>query len=148
MPDPAVWPWFAIPAFFVALWLAIFAVIAWWGGWGKLAEAYPSLGDVSGERFRMRSAQFRAGCNYNNCITLVASPAGLRLSMPAPFRFRHPPIFLPWSELQAREERVLWTAVVELTARRCPEIPIKVRRRLATQLLAHAAFQLEISPSS
>lgn len=130
------WSVVAFVAAFAALWLTIFKVVAHWGGWRDLSATYPSQGEPTGERFRMRSFQLRAGCNYNNCVTLVASPAGLHISMPLPFRFAHPPIFLPWSEIRAERKKVWLVRVVTLTANRCPDVPVKLRPRLAEVLLA------------
>ena len=127
--------WWAFPPFFAALWIAIFFVVSRWGGWRNLAEAYPAHDVPAGERLRMRSAQLRAGCNYNNCITFVSGPMGLHMSLPLIFRFFHSPVFLPWSELQVQEERVWRIPVVTLTTVRCPTIPIKLRPRLARRLL-------------
>ncbi len=141
------WLSWVFPLAFVAFWLLLFRLVSAWGGWGLLAEAYPSPGSPTGERLRMRSAQLRAGCNYNNCITFLASPAGLQLSMPLPFRFAHAPIFLPWSELEARRDRAWLVEVIVLRARRQPGIPIKLHARLAERLLAHAGAQLSIEPA-
>ncbi len=138
-------PWLFLVGF-VALWLLIFRVAAWWGGWNLLAQSYPAGLPLTGERLRMRSAQLRAGCNYNNCITFVSSAAGLQLSMPLPFRFAHPPVFLPWSELSARREQRWLVELVVLRARRVPDVPIKLRARLAERLLAHAGAELRIEP--
>ena len=140
MFDSSTWQWWVFPAFFGVLWLAIFYVVARWGGWRSLASVYPSRGTPSGERFRMRSAQLRAGCNYNNCITFFSSPPGLHLSLPFVFRYQHPPMFIPWSELSSREERAWGTPVVVLTAARCPDIPIKLRRHFASRLLSGAGL--------
>ncbi|MDJ0785993.1 MAG: hypothetical protein QNK05_04255 [Myxococcota bacterium] len=139
MSDPgAAFAW-AFPPFFVGLWLGLFFVVSRWGGWRELAREYPSLGPASGTRLRMRSAQLRAGCNYNNCITFVSSPAGLDLSLPWVFRYQHPAIFLPWSELEVRREDTRFGAVVDLLPRRTPGIRIRLRKALAEQLLPESA---------
>lgn len=130
-------PWL-MPAALIGLWVGLFGLVAWWGGWRALAEAYPAGPPAPGARFRLRSAQLRAGCNYNNCITFVASPAGLRLSLPFPFSVGHPPIFLPWNEIRAHRGRSWWVPVVVLTTAREPAIPIKLQSRLAARLLAAA----------
>ena len=147
LEEPVPWLWLG-PVAFAALWLAIFAIVARWGGWIELAKAYPSLGSPSGNRFRMRSAQIRAGCNYNNCITFVSSQTGLHLSMPFVFSFHHAPVFLPWSDLRADEERSWLMPVVVLTASRCPNIPIKLSRKLARQLLAPVDSRLQQAPAA
>lgn len=142
MGDTLFEVWWAFPVFFCGLWITLFFLIARWGGWRTLAAAYPSSGTPMGERFRMRSAQLRWGCNYNNCVTFFTSQSGLHLSMPFLFRFGHSPIFLPWSELRAHEERLWSTTVSVITSARCPDVPIKLRKPLASQLLAPASPQL------
>ena len=128
--------WLWVPLAFGALWVVILQVAARWGGWRVLAEAYPSHGTPTGQRFRMRSARFRAGCNYNRCITFACGPDGLHLSLPFLLAFGHPPLSLPWSELRAHEDTVWRIPVVVLTTARHPRIPIKLGRDLAERLLA------------
>ena len=79
----------------------------------------------------MRSAQFRSGCNYNNCITFISGPSGLQISMPFFFRFQHPPIFIPWSELRTHEDRLrtIQEAKKRLEARQAKEDRKKGRSR-------------------
>jgi len=137
--EPPFWIALAFASGFVALWIGIFQAIAVWGGWKRLAAVYPERAlSTIGERFRMRSVQLRRGCNYNNCVSFAASPAGLRMSLIPLMNFGHPPIFLPWDELRAEESTVWRIRVVTLTAARCPEIPIKLRPKLAERLLAAA----------
>jgi hypothetical protein len=149
MTEPDSWAAWTFPVVFVALWvglwIGVFHVIALWGGWKTLAESYASGSDPSdaavaaaGERFRMRSARFRAGCSYSHCITFAATPWGLHLSLPFPFSFGHAPLRLPWSELRAREETVWLIPVVVLSTTRHPDLPIKVSRGLGRRLLAGA----------
>ena len=145
MSDGIFWLWF--PAFFVALWLCIFYGVSRWGGWRALSSVYPSRGIPSGARFRMRSVQLRAGCSYNSCVTFISGSDGLHISLPLVFAFQHPPLLLPWSELRATEDHVWFVRIVILTTARCPEIPIKLSRHLATRLLegpgAHLLAELE-----
>lgn len=130
-----------VGAGFVALWVGIFRLLGWVGGWQALARAYPPLGIASagvGETFRMRSVQLRASVNYNGCVTLTAGPSALRLALPRLLSFGHPPIEVPWPELQAETGRSLWIPFVTLRCARAPTIPVRMRRSLA-ESLAHAS---------
>ena len=138
--------WWAFPAFLIATFVFVPNVVARWSGWKRLADAYPERVEASGERFRWRSARFRAGCNYNNCINFVSGRSGLHLSMPFVFRVGHSPIQIPWDELSAHEETWFLMSIVVLTAARCPDTPIRIHRSLAQRLLSggtQAAIQAD-----
>jgi hypothetical protein len=131
---------------FVGLWVGIFQVLARVGGWRELARAYPPLAIVgsAGETFRMRSAQLRRGVNYNGCITFVAGPAALRLSLPRILAFGHPPIEIPWAEISSEASRSLWVALVTLRCARAPSVPLRLGRRLAESLARASGGQLRL----
>ncbi|MEB2346211.1 MAG: hypothetical protein OZ948_15915 [Deltaproteobacteria bacterium] len=132
---------------FVALWVGIFQLLGRVGGWRELARAYPPLGIVSagiGETFRMRSLRLRARIDYNGCVTFTAGPSALRLSLPRPLAFGHPPIEVPWSELRAEAGRALWVPVVTLRCARAPAIPLRMRRALAESLARASGGQLRL----
>jgi hypothetical protein len=129
----------------------MFQGIARLGGWRALARAYPPLGITSaelGETFRLRSAQLRAGVNYNRCVNFTAGPAALRLSLPRILAFGHPPIEVPWSELRAEAGRALWTSIVTLHCARVPAIPVRLRRALAESLARASGGQLLLPAES
>lgn len=143
--------WLLIPlAFglaFLALWIGLFRFFAWSGGWRELARAYPPLGLFGaglGESFRMRSLQLRHGIRYNHCVTLTAGPSALRLSMPWPFAVGHVPIEVPWSEIRTEAGRVWWFALVTLRCARVPDVPIRLRRKLAEALARASGGQLRL----
>lgn len=132
---------------FGALWVAIFQVVARLGGWRELARAYPPLGIVgagSGETFRFRSVQLRHGVNYNNCVTLVAGPAALRLALPRVFAWGHPPLEVPWGEISVEVGRRFWMRVVTLRCARAPSVPVRMRPRLAETLARASGGQLRL----
>lgn len=122
----------------LAAWLAVFLAASRLSGWRALAAVYPSSGAALGERYRMRSA--RVGrCPYNGAITFGAGPAGLSMSMPWPFRFEHPPVFLPWSELTVASGRIGPFEVVRFVPEQRPGSAIAVPRRLGEKLVAASA---------
>lgn len=136
-----------VGASFVALWFGIFQLVARLGGWRELARTYPPLGITGtglGETFRLRSAQLRAGVNYNRCVTFTAGPATLRVSLPRILAFGHPPIEVPWSELHAEAGRALWASIVTLRCARAPAIPVRLRRALAESLARASGGQLRL----
>jgi hypothetical protein len=45
------------------------------------------------------------GANYNRVLTLGASQEGLYLASMFLFRFMHPPLLVPWSEIKVRRRK-------------------------------------------
>ncbi len=50
------------------------------GGWFALAKAYCTREPFNGAKWRMQSGQMRWRLNYNNVLTIGASPEGLYLA--------------------------------------------------------------------
>ena len=131
-----------LPLLFLALWLVVSFLIAVFGGWRQLSRSYRASSDFMGERWRFRSISMRWATGYNNVITIGADPTGLYLSVFFLFRFGHPPLFLPWTELSALRSRHFFVRVVTLSASRHPEVPIRVPARLFTKIAASLGAQL------
>lgn len=100
-----VWPLVFLPL----VWTAAMAVASA-GGWGAVARAYPARGRRPERVWRFRSLEIRAGwlpSNYGGVVTVGADPAGLYFAVFWPFRPFHPPICVPWANLQT-EARKSW----------------------------------------
>jgi hypothetical protein len=113
---------------FVVFWCAISFVISLLGGWWFLASAYRAKSDFIGERWWFRSAGFGLA-NYENVLIVGANQAGLHLACIVPFRVGHPPLFIPWSELEMKHERFFLFRVVTLRANACPRVAIRFRSK-------------------
>lgn len=108
---------------FVPLWLGVCALLARIGGWSTLAVSYRARYPVVGERFRFVSASMgkaRLPVNYKACLFLVVTRHGLHVSILFPFRFRSPPLFIPWSAVESiTEKRFTRTFGVAVRVRDC-----------------------------
>jgi len=93
------WFWAFFPVFLVGMFGFVSWVLSAFGGWGRLAEAYPDDVPVEGITYRWQSAQF-GSANYGNCLTITADPSRLRLSILFLFRVGHPPISIPWGDVR------------------------------------------------
>jgi len=88
----------------------------------------------------MQSGQMRWLANYNRVLTIGVSPEGLYLASMFLFRFMHPPLFVPWSEIKVRRkngwvfEYVIFTMGHELA------IPLRIRAKLAAKLRESAGI--------
>jgi hypothetical protein len=120
--------WFIplFPIFFVAMWVGIIGAIGEMGGWGELARLYREpAGTVRApvQRFSMGSLDLRRGTfslpmNYGNCVVVEIAAAGLHLRTWFPFRFRHPPLLIPWSAMErVQTGRILFWRVLTIHPR-------------------------------
>jgi len=97
------------PVFFVGLWCFICFILSRLGGWYALGRRFRSDRVPDGEALRWQSAQLGGFCNYNRCLNMVISKEGLHLRIWPAFRLGHPPLLIPWEEIQHhRMKRVLW----------------------------------------
>jgi hypothetical protein len=119
MEDPQTLPlWFVplIPVMLVAFWVLVIGVVAELGGWGELGRLYPEprgLVRAPVRSFRTASLDLRRGwfplpTNYGSCIVMELSQAGLHLRTWLPFRFRHPPLLIPWGQIERAEPGTLF----------------------------------------
>ncbi len=84
------------PFFFIGMWSFVCLLISLFGGWWKLAANYQASEPPQGERFGMQSCRL-GWANYNNCVVIHLSEAGIHLAVWPIFRIAHPPLFLPWA---------------------------------------------------
>jgi small-conductance mechanosensitive channel len=122
------------PIYFFFLWLLVGATISFVGGWFSLAKVYRTREAFNGAKWSMQSGQMRWLANYNNVLTIGVSQQGLYLASMFLFRFMHPPLLVPWSEIKVQSrkgwvfESVIFTLGHELG------IPLRVRAKLAAKL--------------
>lgn len=86
--------------------VAVMYVISRVSGWILLSRRFTASGEYMVETWSWQSARLRGWCNYNNCLRIGASPQGLYLAVMQPFGFFHPPLFIPWTEIQAQPGKV------------------------------------------
>jgi len=121
--------------FFVVLWLFVCFILSRVGGWAKLARVYRYDETFNGERWRFRSCRMNGYTNYNNCLTFGANSAGLYMKILPPFRFHHPPLLIPWSDIGEEKVQGIIFAYLELTFPAVPDIRLRIISSLAEELL-------------
>jgi hypothetical protein len=103
-------PWFLLC--FTALWVAVTGLLRGFCGWAALAKRFATSQPAAGESFAFASAGMGASStfpvNYNSCLFLTVGPGGIRMSMLFLFRLGHPPLFIPWSEVESVAEKRTW----------------------------------------
>src|SRR5579863_9342449 len=133
--------WFAVifPAYFVLLWISVAAIISFVGGWFALSRVYRTRLPFQGTKWTMQSGQMRWRVNYNRALTFGASPQGFYMASMFLFRFMHPPLLVPWSEIRVQRTQGWMFEYVTLTMGHELAIPLRLRAALAAQLREAAA---------
>jgi hypothetical protein len=136
--------WIIGPLWFVFGWLLVMFVLSYIGGWSTLAKRYRVRSEYAGPRWPRQSGKMRWGANYSGCLTLGASPEGLYLAMMWLFSFRHPPLLIPWQQIEVTREKVWWWEFVRFRLGREEGIPLRVRAKIGSNLMAEAGTNLPV----
>jgi hypothetical protein len=122
------------PLYFFCSWLLVAAITSFIGGWFSLAKVYRTRVPFNGTKWRGQSGQMRWLANYNRVLTLGTSPEGLYLASMFLFRFMHPPLLIPWSEIKVRRKKGWVFEYAIFTLGHELGIPLRIRAKLAERL--------------
>jgi hypothetical protein len=120
--------------YFVCLWIAVSFVISFVGGWFELGRVYRAAKPFLGNRWRFQDAQFRPIGGYHNILSVSANAEGLYLAMFFPFRFGHPPLFIPWQDISARPVRYFWSRMHRFEFRQVPSVRLRLKEKLVRKI--------------
>lgn len=119
-------------------------------GWHRLAKHYPHRNGFHAEWISMPDFFGREGrggmaVDFNNgqtdAIKVGVDDEGLYLSMSIPFRFFHPPIFVPWSDVRSVGQGPPWSdkiSEIRFTFALCPDVPLDVDLEVAGEIQKRA----------
>src|SRR5437016_3950071 len=120
---------------FVSLWLLVVAIVSLVGGWFQLSRKFSLIGPFDGVSEGLQSGQMRWLAKYRNSLRLGANEDGLYLAVFFFFRFMHPPLFVPWSEIKVRrQKRWLFGEYVTLTMGNELRIPLRISGTIGTHV--------------
>lgn len=135
-------PLLFFPAF-VGLWCGVCFLIALIGGWRALAKKYAhGVESFQGNRWHMQSGTMRGLARYRGTLTLGADARGLYLGVMVLFRAGHPPLFVPWNEIELRERHGWLFPTVDVMFTAMPGERLTVSRGLGEQLARAAGRPL------
>jgi len=124
--------------FFVALWCVISYIISLTGDWFALSRRFTRQSEPYGET---RSAgpffygvYTRFWTHYGSVIRMIAAEDALYLSVLILFRVGHPPLSIPWKEIQISRTRWFFRRYVVLTLGQQEQIPFRISERMARKL--------------
>jgi hypothetical protein len=123
-----------IVLYVICLWLAVSFTISLIGGWFELGRVYRASGPFHGERWRFQDAQFRLIGSYRNVLSVGANAEGLYLSVFFPFRFCHPPLFIPWRDISAKPVRYFWYRMYRFEFRQAPSVHLRLKEKLVKKI--------------
>jgi hypothetical protein len=121
-------------ALFLTFWCILFNLLAFVGGWTRLARTYPAPAGFDGKRWRMQSGMLRFGMHYGNCLQIGANTRGLRIAVFFPFRPGHPPLYFPWADVAITYERRWLSRWARLKFAQEPSVPLFMSERLAIRI--------------
>ena len=117
---------------------AIFYLISLLSGWYALSKRFRAHSQPYGETRSAGafsySVRMRFKIKYNNVIRFTAADDALYLSMILFSRIGHPPLRIPWNEIQFDRSKFLWMKFIVLTLGTQERIPMSVSERMARKL--------------
>jgi len=137
----------------VIAYVAALMILAQWSisrvtGWHRLAEQFRFEGELPEKRWRWRSGRMRWTTRYGNCLNFGADERGLYMSVVSFFRPFHPPLFVPWSEIEVGEKSLFFLPRKELILGREARIPLWITPRLGEEILAARPGNISAFPTT
>ena len=122
---------------FIVFWVFIVFLISAMGGWRARAAQYRSDLPFTGRMWRWKSGMLGGIARYNG-LTVGVNAAGLYLAVMAPLRPGHPPLFIPWGDIQVSSENRLLVSFIVFRFRRAPNASLWLRERFGREVLETA----------
>lgn len=131
------------PAIVLAIFLPIFAawfcfvsfILSRMSGWAALARRYPCPAAPNCTLHSFQSGRL-GSVRYNSSLDVGLSVSGLYLRVFPLFRFGHPPLLIPWSELNGlRQKKILFWTFVEMDVGRPSITTLTIPMHLVDRLL-------------
>jgi hypothetical protein len=125
-------------AFGLAFMAFISSLIGLLSGWHKLSERFRAesepYGEIHGAGPFFYYVQMCYRVNYGSLIRVIAANDALYLSALFPFRIGHPPLCIPWKEIQLSRIRSFLRRYVVLTLGEEERIPMRISERMGRKL--------------
>lgn len=125
---------------FIVLWCLNCLFSSSLSGWRRLAQHFRARAEYLGETISTVrypfSVCFRYWTDYSSILHIAADEDGLHLSAMFPFRPGHPPLLIPWREVEEQSVDGVWRSYVVLILGRTEQIPMRISKRLANDIRA------------
>jgi hypothetical protein len=101
--------------------------------WPRLVASYGNRAVFIGQKWHFQSLSTN-WVQYSNCVTIGINSTGLYISPFVLFRGGHPPILIPWTELQIEQQRLFLGTAYTFRANARPKIKITIASDLLEKL--------------
>lgn len=129
-----------LPIYLSCIWILIVlgfgpVLTSLFSGWFALSKRFRATIEPTGVTRRVVPI-FHVQMRHQGCgsMRMTTAEDGLYLSMPLISRIAHPPLAIPWSEIQIRGARFLWIRQFVLTLGIRERIPLRISERIAHEL--------------
>jgi hypothetical protein len=129
---------YGLAIFFAALWCSVCFLISFISGWYTLSGCFKKQSEPYGETRTagpfFYTIYMRFWTHYSSIIRITAAEDALYFSAILPFRIGHPPLCIPWKEIQFSRTKYFWRRYVVLTLGNQEQIPLRISERMARNL--------------
>lgn len=129
---------YVVAIFFAILWCIVCYFASFVSGWYSLSKRFRAQSEPYGE---MKTAgpffytvYMRFWGHYSSIIRMMAASDALYLSVLFLFRIGHPPLRIPWNEIQFGRTTYFFFPYVVLTLGEQERIPMRISQRMARNL--------------
>jgi len=134
---PAHFP-LIVPVLAIAFFCFISYLTSVISGWHRLAQCFRAQSEPYGETKSAGPFPYtvytRYWSHYGSVIKMTAADDGLYLSVFFLLRFGHPPLRIPWTEIEISRTRRFLQNFIVLTLGRRERIPMRISERMANKL--------------
>jgi len=120
----------------VGIYFVIHFAMSRLSGWNRLAQRFAATGAWSGESWSWQTAIFRNWIQYKHCMIFGADTQSLSISMVRIFGFFHPPMRIPWSEIEVKTEKKFFGLIktAEFVLGRQERVRVRIYGKLVARL--------------
>jgi hypothetical protein len=136
--DNFLFSYLGIALFGIIFVCSVSFLISFLTGWFALTRRFKKQSEPYGE---VRSAgpffytvYMRGWSHYSSVIRLMAASDALYMSILLPFRIGHPPLRIPWDEIQFASTKFFFRSYIVLTLGNQEKIPMRISLRMARNL--------------
>ncbi len=120
---------------FIGIWVLVIGLVSLLSGWSRLAQHYRDFDNYQGKKLHGKFGNF-GWTSYGGVLILGANMQGLYLSVDILFRVFHPPLFIPWSDIQTEERDGIFTSFTMLSFSQAPDVTVTISSKLMAQVQA------------
>ena len=110
------------------------ALSAHLSGWYNLAQRYRTVTPFFGRTWHLRAATFRSFTGYWLTLIIGANQEGLYLAQLWPMRWTHPPLLIPWRDVQFERRRWFEVGARSLLIGNKAAIRVSMSRRIVAEM--------------